>query len=88
MPRRRCLECPAYTVTGSRCDRCKARRKAIRNADIPIARAVVAASPRCAICGTTEDLTADHLIPLARGGTNEGKRQVLCRSHNSSKGAR
>lgn len=25
---------------------------------------------RCVYCGTTENLTADHMIPLARGGSN------------------
>jgi 5-methylcytosine-specific restriction endonuclease McrA len=59
-----------------------------RNVDRPIAAAQVAAFPRCAVCGTTEDLTADHVIPPARGGTNDGKRQTLWRSCNSSNEAR
>lgn len=63
-------------------------RKRVRNADRAIARAVVAASPVCARCGAAEDLTADHVVPLARGGTNDGERQVLCRPCNSSKGSR
>lgn len=43
----------------------------------------------CQICQTTFDLTVDHVIPLSRGGSNgiENMR-ILCRSHNSSKGAR
>jgi hypothetical protein len=51
---------------------------------------VIAASPVCAWpgCGAIDDLTADHVVPLSRGGTNDGARQVLCRSHNSVKGAR
>ena len=40
----------------------------------------------CANCGSMRDLTRDHIIPLAAGGTNEESNlQVLCRSCNSSK---
>lgn len=100
--RRRCLDfgaagCAGYTTRGSRCGRCAARRKRVRNADRPIARAVVAASPVCSCegcglhngrCRSTEDLTADHVVPLAKGGTNRGPRRTLCRACNSSKGQR
>jgi len=100
-PRRRCLEprCPQMAKPGcSRCVDHEAARKKIRNADTKIARAVVAAAPVCVCtracrwhpapgrpCGATSDLTADHVIPLSLGGTNEGPRQVLCRACNSSK---
>lgn len=73
---------------GSYCPTHRAERKQVRNADRPIAKAVVAASPKCARCRSTEDLTADHVLALANGGTNDGERQVLCRPCNSSKGAR
>lgn len=44
---------------------------------------------RCAECGSQEDLTLDHILPLARGGSNKlDNLQILCRVHNSSKGAR
>ncbi len=34
------------------------------------------------------DLTADHIIPVVRGGTNDPSNyRVLCRSCNSSRGA-
>jgi hypothetical protein len=43
----------------------------------------------CVFCGTSEDLTIDHVHPrLLGGGDAEGNLQTLCRSHNSSKGAR
>lgn len=46
------------------------------------------ASP-CAVCGGLEDIQADHVVPLARGGTHsEGNLQPLCRRCNSSKGAK
>lgn len=31
------------------------------------------------------DLTADHIIPVARGGSEDGPLRVLCRSCNSAK---
>jgi len=43
----------------------------------------------CQHCGATENLTVDHIVPLAKGGTNElDNLQPLCKSCNSSKGAR
>jgi len=41
---------------------------------------------RCAYCGSTEDLCADHRIPLARGGSNTVDNLLpACRSCNSRK---
>ncbi|MFW6184033.1 MAG: HNH endonuclease [Chloroflexota bacterium] len=41
----------------------------------------------CLACGSTEDLTADHVVPLSCGGSNSiDNIQPLCRSCNSSKG--
>ena len=43
----------------------------------------------CQYCVTTQDLTVDHILALSRGGTNHpANLQILCRSHNSQKGAR
>lgn len=81
---RACLDCGRLS-DATYCPPHRRARKAVRNADRPTARAVVAASPVCAICGAAEDLTADHVVPLARGGTHEGERQVLCRACNSRK---
>ncbi len=33
-------------------------------------------------------LTVHHVVPLGRGGQDDGVRIVVCRSCNSSKGAR
>jgi len=43
---------------------------------------------RCMACGTTDDLTIDHVIALGQAGaTNDPSNlQVLCRSCNSTKG--
>ena len=48
--------------------------------------------PSCVVCGHTgtEDnpLTADHIIPLSKGGTNDiSNLRSLCRYHNSQRGA-
>lgn len=42
---------------------------------------------RCVVCGSTEDLTRDHIISIEDGGTNSWSNlRLLCREHNSSKG--
>ena len=44
---------------------------------------------RCLFCGTDSDLTLDHIHPKSLGGPHtEDNLQTLCRSCNSSKGAR
>ncbi|WP_336621321.1 HNH endonuclease signature motif containing protein [Streptomyces sp. DH10] len=46
----------------------------------------IALHPFCLNCGSTEDLTGDHIRPLDQGGTNTlDNVQVLCRSCNSSR---
>lgn len=46
------------------------------------------ASP-CAHCGTMENVTIDHIIPVARGGRHSiGNLQPLCLSCNASKNAK
>jgi hypothetical protein len=43
---------------------------------------------RCVDCNTTDQLTIDHIVPYAKGGTNEPSNlRVLCRVCNSRKGA-
>lgn len=43
----------------------------------------------CLKCGATEDLQADHVVPLAEGGRHATYNlQILCRSCNSSKSNR
>ena len=48
-------------------------------------RARLYASP-CVACGATDDITADHIIPIKRGGPDGiGNLQPLCFSCNASK---
>lgn len=43
----------------------------------------------CVLCGSTEDLTLDHIFPYSLGGLDEPNNlRTLCRSCNSRKGAR
>jgi len=45
--------------------------------------------PMCAYCGSTENLTIDHIIPLASGGAHSPDNLcIACKGCNSSKGAK
>jgi 5-methylcytosine-specific restriction endonuclease McrA len=52
--------------------------------------ATIARQPWCAVCGATNDLTADHITPLHAGGhpLHPSNLRTLCRRCNSRKGAR
>ena len=44
---------------------------------------------RCVYCGSTEDLTIDHIRPRARGGeTNSTNCVTACRPCNQAKGSK
>lgn len=44
---------------------------------------------KCQRCGATDNLCVDHIVPLARGGSNElDNLQILCWHCNTSKGAK
>ena len=43
---------------------------------------------RCTYCGSTEDLTIDHVVPQCKGGpTNSSNCVTACRSCNQAKGS-
>ena len=94
---RPCVDC-GVIVRATRCVQCaraKERKRITRTARgydsmwRDLSRRMRAAQPWCSKCGSTKDLTLDHIIPLARGGTNDqSNAQVLCRKCNSIKGSR
>lgn len=92
-PRRRCLGrgtpgCKGWCSTeASWCSVCARRRKAERNRERGRAKAAVKASPRCAKCGRTSGLQADHVLPRRLAGVG-GKLQVLCATCNGEKGGK
>jgi hypothetical protein len=63
-----------------------------RRAPIPAAvrrRVLARCGHRCVKCGHTSHLALDHIFPWSLGGPDtEDNLQVLCRSCNSSKGAK
>ncbi len=52
-----------------------------------LSRVAIEAQPWCSDCGSTEDLTGDHPIALARGGEALQVPAVLCRICNARRGA-
>lgn len=95
----RCLDCGCRT-TGSRCPTCRSRRDHARNKQ-PAQQARLAITRqqrrrvyardgyRCIDCGTAEDLTLDHIVPLAVKAKRHYRDDELvtrCRSCNSSRG--
>lgn len=66
------------------------RRVVVRRRQLrPEVRARVLASGMCARCGSTDDLTVDHVVPVSRGGSDDiDNLRALCLRCNSSKGAR
>lgn len=96
MGSRRCLDCGRLAAS-TRCPTCTKRRKAVRNADAPLAAALTARATHCARCGvelTHHDPqgphgpTAQHTTPVSLGGRLRPDDPVWCRSCNASVGAR
>lgn len=68
------------------------QRRPMTNAEIEhnrraVAEWVEAHGPVCPVCGAeTDDLTADHLVPVSEGGDPLGPVRVICRRCNSCRG--
>jgi hypothetical protein len=105
MPLRRCLDCFRWALPGKpRCAEHQRARQQAKDAARPTRRShaeqqrrrqQVADQPWCAVCGTTTDLTAGHLVDVATadgagvpvGIAEAGPLTTLCRHHNSQAGA-
>ena len=93
MTARVCLEdgCPRITTNGSRCAEHTKRKPSpsARGYDSrwhQLSAAAIKAQPWCSQCGSPHDLTADHIVPLARGGLSVAENvRVLCRACNGGK---
>lgn len=72
------------------------RVKKFRNGEISMSATtrelkmqIVSTEKRCEYCGSMEELSWDHLIPISKKGPDTAENLVLCcRSCNSSKGNR
>lgn len=88
-PAPRCPLCQAEADTRTAARRGGAHRRGYTRAWQRKAARVKRQEPACAVCGTTDDLTVDHITPKAAGGTDHRDNlTTMCREHNSSKGAR
>jgi 5-methylcytosine-specific restriction protein A len=99
MPPRRCRHCRQLVAAGVRCpcapstrtgyDNAERRRRAQLVADHLEAYGPVCPGWRREMHEVDpSQLTADHVVPVAAGGDPRGTLQALCRSCNSSRGAR
>lgn len=91
-----CLYCGVISRGGT-CRQCKAaieardpkRQQRHRQYDYEwtrLSRLARTLQPWCSRCGSKNDLTADHILSLANGGSNILENvMVLCRKCNSSK---
>jgi 5-methylcytosine-specific restriction protein A len=93
-----CPRCGALERAQGYCPACRrqrSRRRGTRQQQgytdhwLRLRDAAIRAQPWCSQCGTTHDLTGDHILPLSRGGINEPTNiRVLCRRCNSRRGNR
>lgn len=95
MPRP-CVDC-GVVVRATRCVMCARKKERNRPTRTQrgydhywreLSKQMRAAQPWCSKCGSTKDLTLDHITPLAQGGINDqSNAMVLCRRCNSQKGS-
>lgn len=67
-------------------ERTRAENRAIRQRRL---ERIGGGTVQCTVCGATENITIDHIIPRSRNGTDaKVNLQLLCSTCNASKGAR
>jgi 5-methylcytosine-specific restriction enzyme A len=94
-----CLDCGEPTV-GSRCDGCRIARPSRPSNAHPLlrtarwarlSRSLRKRSPFCEVCGRTDQLSVDHIVPASERPDlifEIENLRVLCRHHNQSRGNR
>jgi 5-methylcytosine-specific restriction enzyme A len=88
MVKRPCLTCGVLIVSGnSHCPaHAKTTARGYGSAWQKKAKAFIANHPWCCRCHAIKDLTVDHIVPKAKGGSDGyDNLRVLCRSCNSAK---
>lgn len=89
---RLCLgRCGNAIPAGSYCPRCTptTSERGLGATHARHARACIARQPWCTYCGSTDDLTADHVTPRSLGGTAQSANLVTaCRRCNSERGGK
>ena len=67
----------------------RARKMGVESDNSVLSDVIALYGNRCLCCGAETALTVDHVIPLARGGSDLlDNKQPLCKSCNSSKGVK
>lgn len=88
-PRKRCPACKVVHTrkTKNLCYRCDAKKYG-QSSGVKRGKYKKSSEAHCANCGSTEDLTIDHNIPLAEGGRDDTSNAsvTLCRTCNARKG--
>ncbi len=100
MTARPCRQCGELITAGSYCTEHTPKHSGSPNVSHPaygnptrwkrLSKRLRRIQPWCSTCGSTEQLTIDHLTPVARGGApyDLDNLDVLCRPCNSRKGNR
>jgi 5-methylcytosine-specific restriction enzyme A len=87
--RGRCRDCLREYERAKRQRRGSTAQRGYDRAWQELRKVQLARQPYCAECGATDDLTVDHVLPLARAGRSElSNLQTLCRRCNGSKSGR
>ena len=61
----------------------------MKRPSLPLAIRLEIWSLPCTVCGSRKNVYIDHIVPVAKGGTNDRSNlQPLCRRCNNTKGSR